>query len=98
VALTLTTQPNALLVPTSTIQTGQSGQFVFVVKGDNTVESRPVVAGRAIDDETVIDKGVNRGETVVTDGQVRLIPGAMDEIRNIVGAGLKPAPTAGIKP
>ena len=97
VALTLTTQPNALLVPTSAIQTGQSGQFVFVVKNDNTVESRPVVAGRAIGDETVIDKGVNPGETVVTDGQVRLVPGAKVEIRNNAGkqGGASPAPTTG---
>ena len=98
VALTLTTQPNALLVPASAVQTGQSGQFIFVVKNDNTVESRPVVAGRAIDDETVIDKGINPGETVVTDGQVRLVPGAKIEIKNTAGAGLKPAPAAGIKP
>jgi membrane fusion protein, multidrug efflux system len=98
VALTLTTQPNALLVPTSAIQTGQSGQFVFVVKKDNTVESRPIAAGRAIGDETVIDKGVTPGETVVTDGQVRLVPGAKVEIKNNVGAGLNPAPAVGNNP
>lgn len=98
VALTLTTQPNAVLVPTSAIQTGQSGQFVFVVKSDNTVESRPVSGGRAIDDETVIDKGVSPGEKVVTDGQVRLVPGAKVEIKSNVGAGLKPAPATGNKP
>lgn len=98
VALTLTTQPNALLLPTSAIQTGQSGQFVFVVKKDNTVESRPIAAGRAIGDETVIDKGVTPGETVVTDGQVRLVPGARVEIKNNAGVGLKPAPAVGNNP
>jgi multidrug efflux system membrane fusion protein len=98
VALTLTTRPNALLVPTSAVQTGQDGQYVFVVRNDSTVESRRVVAGLAIADDTVIDKGVNAGETVVTDGQVRLVPGAKIEIKNNVGAGLKPAPTLGIKP
>lgn len=98
VAMTLTTQPNALLVPTSAIQTGQSGQFVFVVKNDNTVESRPVAAGRAIDDETVVDKGVTPGEKVVTDGQLRLVPGAKVEIKNNAGSGLKPAPASGIRP
>ncbi|MFI5294594.1 MAG: efflux RND transporter periplasmic adaptor subunit [Thermodesulfovibrionales bacterium] len=97
VALTLTTQPNALLLPTSAIQTGQSGQFVFVVKKDNTVESRPIAAGRAIGDETVIEKGVTPGETVVTDGQVRLVPGAKVEIKNNAGAGL-PAPAVGNNP
>ncbi len=100
VALTLTTRPNALLVPTSAIQTGQDGQYIFVVKKDNTVDSRPVVAGLAIADETVIDKGVNAGETVVTDGQVRLVPGAKVEIKNNAGkqGGASPAPTAGNKP
>ncbi|MFZ3116650.1 MAG: efflux RND transporter periplasmic adaptor subunit [Syntrophales bacterium] len=90
VLLTLTTRPHALLVPTSAIQTGQSGQFVFVVKSDNTVEFRPVFAGPTINEETVIDKGLNPGETVVTDGQMRLIPGAKVEIR-------KSAPEAGKK-
>ncbi len=100
VAMTLTTQPNALLVPTSAIQTGQSGQFVFVVKSDNTVDSRPVTAGLAINDETVIEKGVNPGETVVTDGQVRLIPGAKVEIRNKEAkqGGASPAPAQASKP
>ncbi len=98
VALTLTTQPNALLLPTSAIQTGQGGQFVFVVKKDNTVESRPIAAGRAIGDETVIDKGVTPGETVVTDGQVRLVPGARVEIKNNAGVGLNPAPAVGNNP
>jgi len=99
VALTLTTQPNAILVPTSAIQTGQSGQFVFVVKKDNTVESRPIAAGRAIADETVIDKGVSPGETVVTDGQLRLVPGAKVEIKNNAGkqGGASPAPAVGNK-
>ncbi len=97
VILTLTTQPNALLVPTSAIQTGQSGQFVFVVKSDNTVESRPVSAGRSVADETVIDKGVTPGETVVTDGQVRLVPGAKVEIKTNAVTDSKPAPAAGTR-
>ncbi len=91
VALTLTTRPNALLVPTSAVQTGQTGQFMFVVKGDNTVESRPVTAGLVIDDNTVIEKGVRAGETVVTDGQVRLVPGVKVEIRNS-GTALNTSP------
>jgi multidrug efflux system membrane fusion protein len=98
VALTLTTRPNSLLVPTSAVQTGQGGQYIFVVKKDNTVESRPVVVGLAIADDTVIDKGVNAGETVVTDGQVRLVPGAKIEIKNNAGADLKPSPSVGTKP
>ncbi len=76
VVLTLATEPNAVVVPTQAIQTGQSGQYVFVVKSDNTVESRPVVPGRAVEGETIIQKGLQPGETVVTDGQFRLIPGS----------------------
>ncbi len=96
VAMTLTTQPNALLVPTSAIQTGQEGQFVFIVKNDNTVELRPVAAGRVVGDETVIDRGLRPGETVVTDGQLRLIPGAKVEIKK-EAPGTKPAPAVGTK-
>src|SRR4030043_363620 len=79
--LTLTTEPNAIVVPSHAIQTGQEGQYVFVVKQDLTVESRPVVAGRTIDTETVIHKGLNVDEKVVTDGQLRLYPGAKVEIK-----------------
>ncbi len=76
VALTLTSIPNAVVVPTQAIQTGQSGQFVFVVKPDRSVESRPVVTGEVLDGETVVSKGLNPGETVVTDGQLQLVPGS----------------------
>jgi multidrug efflux system membrane fusion protein len=81
IALTLTTEPNAIVVPSQTIQTGQEGQYVFVVKEDLTVESRPVVAGRTVNNETVIQKGLEVNERVVTDGQLRLYPGAKVEIK-----------------
>ena len=81
VVLTLTTEPNAIVVPSQAIQTGQEGQYVFVVKQDLTVESRPVVAGRTIGAETVIQKGLHVDEKVVTDGQLRLYPGAKVEIK-----------------
>ena len=81
VMLTLATEPNTIVVPSQAIQTGQEGQYVFVVKQDLTVESRPVVAGRTIDTETVIHKGLNVDEKVVTDGQLRLYPGATVEIK-----------------
>jgi len=81
VVLALTTEPNAIVVPSQAIQTGQEGQYVFVVKQDLTVESRPVVAGRTINTETVIQKGLNVDEKVVTDGQLRLYPGAKVEIK-----------------
>jgi len=76
VILRLRTQPNALILPNQAVQTGQEGQFVYVVKSDKTVEFRPVVTGARIDQDLVIEKGVQRGETVVTEGQLRLAPGA----------------------
>lgn len=82
VVMTLAAQPNAIVVPSKAVQTGQSGQYVFVVKSDLTVEFRPIAVARTLDDETVIEKGLNAGEQVVTDGQLRLIPGAKVEIKN----------------
>jgi len=75
VVLTLATIPNAVIVPAQAVQTGQEGLFVFVVKQDRTVELRPVVTGETYNGETVIEKGLNVGETVVTDGQLQLLPG-----------------------
>jgi multidrug efflux system membrane fusion protein len=80
VVLTLTTEPNVIVVPSQAIQTGQESQYVFVVKQDLTVESRPVVAGRTVNGETVVQKGLGADERVVTDGQLRLYPGAKVEI------------------
>ena len=76
VVLTLTAQPNAIVVPAPALQTGQAGQYVYVIKADGTAESRPVVVGRTVEGETIVEKGLQPGETVVTDGQIRLVPGA----------------------
>jgi multidrug efflux system membrane fusion protein len=94
VVLTLTTEPNTIVVPSQAVQTGQEGQYIFVVKQDLTVESRPVVVGRTIDTETVIQKGLLVDEKVVTDGQLRLYPGAKVEIKtsNSATATNKKAP------
>jgi len=81
VRLVLTTQPNAIVVPAQAIQTGQQGQYVFVIKPDLTVEARPVVVNRTIGNDTIIDKGLKAGERVVTDGQLQLVPGAKVEIK-----------------
>jgi multidrug efflux system membrane fusion protein len=90
--LVLTSRPNAVLVPTSAVQTGQDGQYVFVVKADNTVEMRPVVADISVDGETLINRGVAPGETVVTDGQLMLREGARVEVRKKAGGASGPAP------
>jgi multidrug efflux system membrane fusion protein len=76
VVLTLDTIANATVVPSEAVQTGQRGQFVYVVKPDNTVESRAVTAGQTLERKTVIEAGVAPGDTVVTDGHLRLFPGA----------------------
>jgi len=81
VALTLMTQANAVVVPSQAVQTGQAGQYVFVVKQDMTAELRPVVAGNSIAGRTVIQKGVAAGETLITDGQMRVVPGMKVAIR-----------------
>jgi multidrug efflux system membrane fusion protein len=80
--LTLTSQPDAIVVPSQSIQTGQKGQYVFIIKNDLTVEDRVITVGRTINSETVIEKGLRSGEKVVTDGQLRLVPGAKVEIKN----------------
>lgn len=87
VILSLTERPNSIVVPSRAVQTGQSGEYVFVVKPDLTVESRPVIVGDVLDDSTVIESGLKAGETVVTDGQLRLVPGAPVEIKNAQEAG-----------
>jgi multidrug efflux system membrane fusion protein len=81
VVLRLTSRPNAIVVPSQAVQTGQSGQYVFVIKPDMTAASRPVVTGSTIAGETVIEQGLQTGETVVTDGQLRLAPGAKVELK-----------------
>ena len=63
-------------MPSQAVQTGQDGQYVFVVKPDSTVEQRPITPGQRVDDDTVVQKGLTPGETVVTEGQLRLEPGA----------------------
>lgn len=80
VVLTVSSRPNATLVPSQAVQTGQQGQFVYVVKADQSAQMRPVVIGRQLANATVIESGLQPGETVVTDGQSRLVPGAKVQI------------------
>lgn len=82
VVLTLTTQPGAVVIPSQAVQIGQAGRYVFVVKPDFVVESRPVVLGNSFNLETVIANGLQPGEKVVIDGQFRLAHGSKVEIKN----------------
>jgi multidrug efflux system membrane fusion protein len=81
VVMRLTTRPNATVVPSQSVQTGQAGKYLFVVKPDEAAELRPVVASETVKGETVIEKGVAPGETVVTDGQLLLAPGSKVQIK-----------------
>jgi multidrug efflux system membrane fusion protein len=82
ILLTLSEQPHTTVVPSQSIVSTQQGSYVYVVKKNDTVEQRTVVASRTINGDTVVEKGVQPGETIVIDGQVNLIPGAKIEIKN----------------
>jgi multidrug efflux system membrane fusion protein len=93
VRLTLSTTTGAIVVPSQAIQEGQSGSFVFVVRKDLTAEARPVVVDGEIDGQTVVSRGLEAGETVIIDGQLRVVPGARVEAKQ------PPAATApGVSP
>jgi len=87
VTLRLTMQPNAITVPNEAVQTGQNGSFIYVVKQDRTVEQRNVVTGARVGQDMVIDSGLQAGETVVTEGQLRLVPGSRIVTREGRGGG-----------
>lgn len=78
-ALRLDELTNAVVVPSQAVQNSQTGQFVFVVKTDKTVEQRVVKTSVTANGETTIASGLRAGETVVTDGQLRLAPGVLVE-------------------
>jgi multidrug efflux system membrane fusion protein len=75
VVLTLQTR-RAVVIPSEAVQAGQQGTFVYLVKPDQTVEPRPVVIGQTVEGKAIVESGVMAAETVVTDGQSRLYPGA----------------------
>ena len=82
VNVTLTSDPRAIVVPAAAVQTGQQGTYVFVVKADKTAELRPVTVARAAGDRFVIASGLKPGETVVTDGHLRLVAGSRVSIKS----------------
>jgi multidrug efflux system membrane fusion protein len=77
----LTNESNAIVIPSVAVQTSQTGQFVYTVNSDNSVEMKIVTVRRIIDTNSIVD-GLNAGEIVVTDGQLRLVPGAKVLIKN----------------
>jgi multidrug efflux system membrane fusion protein len=87
VTLTLGEEQDRVVAPSSAVQTGQQGDYVFVVKADGTVDLRKVSVARRDGSDAVIAAGLERGDTVVTDGQIRLVPGAKVEIKQALGSG-----------
>lgn len=81
VVLTLGTQNGAVVVPSQAVQIGQDKSFVYVVKFDSTVEMRVIKPGPMADTMTVIEDGLKPGEQVVTDGQLRLVPGTKVQVK-----------------
>jgi multidrug efflux system membrane fusion protein len=73
--LDLGEQQNVLVVPSEAVQAGQQGDYVFIVRPDMTVDVRQVKVGHIVNGQTEVQQGLSTGETVVTDGQVRLVPG-----------------------
>ncbi len=92
-SITMAVLNNAVVVPSQAVQTGQNGQFVFVVTKDGTAEIRPVGTGPVSQGVTVVEKGLQAGEQVVIDGQMRVIPGGKVEIKQPEKPG-SPAPAA----
>jgi multidrug efflux system membrane fusion protein len=82
VKLTLKSQPNAVVVPTAALQTSQNGTYVYVVNQDLTAQPQPVKVGWNVGEDTVIASGLQPGQRVVTDGQLRLTPGAKVDIKS----------------
>jgi multidrug efflux system membrane fusion protein len=79
------------VIPSQAVQTSQDGFFVYVVKPDETVEARPVVTGSRLDQDLVIQSGLQGDETIVTEGHLRLTPGMKVQIR---GSGPPPGAKA----
>jgi multidrug efflux system membrane fusion protein len=90
VMLYLGDEPSAVVVPAQAVETGQKGTYVFVVKSDGTVDSRAVSVERQAGELSVIARGLSVGETVVTDGQLRLQPGTKVAVKPGVTAEEKP--------
>jgi multidrug efflux system membrane fusion protein len=85
VVVRLATETEAIVVPTVAVQTGPDGTYVFLVKADETVELRAVTIARPAGTETVIKDGLAAGDTVVTDGHLRLVPGSRVSVRSASG-------------
>jgi multidrug efflux system membrane fusion protein len=90
VSLLLTTRLGVVVTPAPAIQSGQKGDYVLVVKADQTTEVRPITAGLRLDGKAIIEHGLEPGETVITDGHLRIVPGAKVAIKaSLEGGGAR---------
>jgi membrane fusion protein, multidrug efflux system len=86
VSLELSTERNAIVVPTKAIQTGQQGEYVYVVRSDSTAESRPVKTLGTYKNLTVVAEGLNAGEQVIVNGHLRVAPNAKVVVQSVLPA------------
>lgn len=98
VTLRLGEEPDRVVVPSGAVQTGQQGTYVYVVGPDQKAELRAVEVARQDAVEAVVAKGLDGTETVVTDGQLRLVPGARVQARPAAGPAGEGAPEGGKAP
>lgn len=90
--LTIRDQPDCVVVPTSAVQSGQKGSYVFVLAGNGTVRFQPVTVGFETGPIAVIASGLKGDETVVTDGQLRLVDGTKVDVKSPTKAPSEAAP------
>ena len=100
VALELSTQENAIVVPTKAIQTGQQGEYVYVVRTDSTAESRPVKTAGVYQNVTLVSDGLSAGERVIVNGQLRVAPNTKVVVQSTLpgtqtGTGAASGPAGG---
>lgn len=82
--LQLSVQKNAIVVPTKAVQTGQQGEYVYVVTAQDTAESRPVKTAGTYQDLSIISTGLKPGERVITSGHLRVAPNAKVVVQSTV--------------
>jgi membrane fusion protein, multidrug efflux system len=95
VVMDLSTIRDATIIPTKAIQSGQQGQFVYVVTAQNTAESRAIVSGANYQDVTVISKGVAPGDRVIVEGTMRVAPNSAVKVQSTVPTGASPNASQG---
>jgi multidrug efflux system membrane fusion protein len=93
VELELTIEPAVLTVPASAVVTGQAGPFVYVVDDEGKAQKRPVTVRRTVDGHAVVEAELVEGQTVIVDGQLRVVPGGSVQ----AGGGAAPRPQGGVK-